>query len=62
LPESGQASSTLTEGEIHGSENQASIRVAERIGESLQGCTDLYGREMLRYGLDCESYVGMLAA
>jgi RimJ/RimL family protein N-acetyltransferase len=33
-------------------ENSASLRVAERLGESLQGRTDLYGREMLRYGID----------
>jgi len=31
-------------------ENHASIRVAERLGERLEGRTQLYGREMLRYG------------
>jgi RimJ/RimL family protein N-acetyltransferase len=37
-------------------ENQASIRVAERLGESLQGRIDHHGREMLSYGIDRESY------
>ncbi len=37
-------------------ENRASIRVAERLGECLQGRTDLLGREMLCYGIDRESY------
>jgi RimJ/RimL family protein N-acetyltransferase len=36
-------------------ENQASIRVAERLGETLQGRVDLAGREMLCYGIDRES-------
>jgi len=36
-------------------ENSASIRVAERLGESLQGRTDLKGQEMLRYGIDREN-------
>jgi RimJ/RimL family protein N-acetyltransferase len=38
-------------------ENQASIRVAERIGETLQGRIDHLGREMLCYGLDRETYL-----
>jgi RimJ/RimL family protein N-acetyltransferase len=33
-------------------ENRASIRVAERVGERLQGRIDHLGREMLCYGLD----------
>jgi RimJ/RimL family protein N-acetyltransferase len=37
-------------------ENRASIRVAERLGESLQGRIDHHGREMLSYGIDRESY------
>jgi RimJ/RimL family protein N-acetyltransferase len=37
-------------------ENHASIRVAERLGESLQGRVDLNGREMLWYAIDRESY------
>jgi len=37
-------------------ENRASIRVAERIGERLEGRIDHVGREMLRYGLDRETY------
>jgi len=37
-------------------ENQASIRVAERIGERLRGRADLLGREMLCYSIDRESY------
>ena len=32
-------------------ENRASIRVAERIGETLEGRIHHLGREMLRYGL-----------
>jgi RimJ/RimL family protein N-acetyltransferase len=46
-------------------ENRASIRVAERIGERLEGRIDHFGREMLRYGLDRETYrreVARLAA
>ncbi len=38
-------------------ENQASIRVAERIGEKLQGRILHCGREMLCYGLDRETYL-----
>jgi len=37
-------------------ENHASIRVAERLGESLQGRTDFFGREFLVYGIDRESW------
>jgi RimJ/RimL family protein N-acetyltransferase len=37
-------------------ENQASIRVAERVGERLQGRIQHFGREMLCYGIDRESY------
>jgi RimJ/RimL family protein N-acetyltransferase len=32
--------------------NAASIRVAERIGEKLEGRTQLFGREVLVYGID----------
>jgi RimJ/RimL family protein N-acetyltransferase len=38
-------------------ENRASIRVAERLGETLQDRIDHYGREMLCYGLDRETYL-----
>jgi RimJ/RimL family protein N-acetyltransferase len=38
-------------------ENRASIRVAERLGETLQGRIEHYGREMLRYGIDRETYL-----
>lgn len=38
-------------------ENRASIRVAERLGQSLKGRIDHFGREMLCYGIDWESYV-----
>ncbi len=37
-------------------ENRASIRVAERIGESLQGRLRHLERDMLCYGIDRESY------
>jgi RimJ/RimL family protein N-acetyltransferase len=37
-------------------ENQASIRVAERIGERPRGRIHHFGREMLCYGLDRETY------
>lgn len=40
-------------------DNHASIRVAERLGESLQGHTDLFGREMLCYGVDRETYCAL---
>jgi RimJ/RimL family protein N-acetyltransferase len=32
--------------------NQASIRVAERLGQSLEGRTELFGHEALVYGID----------
>ena len=32
-------------------ENEASIRVAERLGESLEGRTELFGHEVLIYGI-----------
>jgi len=38
-------------------ENQASIRVAERIGESLQGSIHHFGREILCYELDRDAYL-----
>ncbi len=38
-------------------ENQASIRVAERIGERPQGRIHHFGREMLCYGIDRETYL-----
>ena len=38
-------------------ENRASIRVAERIGERLQGHIQHFGREMLCYGLDRKDYL-----
>jgi RimJ/RimL family protein N-acetyltransferase len=37
-------------------ENRASIRVAERIGERLEGRVQHLGREMLCYGIDREVY------
>jgi len=42
-------------------ENRASIRVAERIGERLQGCINHLGREMLSYGLDRATYLRKVA-
>lgn len=41
--------------------NRASIRVAERIGEKLQGRIHHMGREMLCYELDRESYAPQAA-
>lgn len=38
-------------------DNAASIRVAERIGERLQGRIQHFGREMLCYGIDRETYL-----
>lgn len=38
-------------------ENRASIRVAERIGERLQGRILHFGREMLCFGIDRETYL-----
>lgn len=43
-------------------ENRASIRVAERIGERLEGRINHLGREMLCYGLDRETYMRQTAA
>src|SRR3954452_19872724 len=43
-------------------ENQASIRVAERIGERLAGRIQHLGREMLCYGLDRETYLAQVAS
>ena len=37
-------------------ENQASVRVAVRIGETLQGCVRHLGRERLCYGLDRDTW------
>ena len=37
-------------------DNRASIRVAERLGESLTDRLDFLGREVLSYGIDRESY------
>ncbi|HXD32060.1 MAG TPA: GNAT family N-acetyltransferase [Pyrinomonadaceae bacterium] len=33
-------------------ENKASIRVAERLGEKVEGTTELFGKHILIYGLD----------
>jgi RimJ/RimL family protein N-acetyltransferase len=41
-------------------ENQASIRAAERLGETLQGRTDMNGHDRLVYGIDRDSYVAQL--
>jgi RimJ/RimL family protein N-acetyltransferase len=38
-------------------ENGASIRVAERLGEKLQGLADLKGQEMLLYAIDRETWI-----
>jgi len=37
-------------------ENHASIRVAERIGETVEGRTQLLGTEVLVYGIDRETW------
>jgi RimJ/RimL family protein N-acetyltransferase len=37
-------------------DNHASIRVAERLGETPRGRIDLLGRKLLCYGIDRESY------
>jgi RimJ/RimL family protein N-acetyltransferase len=39
------------------SENRASINVAERLGERLEGKTDLLGIEVLIYGIDRETWI-----
>jgi RimJ/RimL family protein N-acetyltransferase len=36
--------------------NVASIKVAERLGERLEGKTELFGKEVLVYGIDRESW------
>ncbi|HYU33017.1 MAG TPA: GNAT family N-acetyltransferase [Thermoanaerobaculia bacterium] len=41
-------------------ENHASIRVAERLGESLQGRTEMLGKDLLVYGIDRESFLVMV--
>lgn len=41
--------------------NRPSIRVAERIGERLEASINQYGREMLVYGLDRETYLRTIA-
>jgi RimJ/RimL family protein N-acetyltransferase len=42
-------------------ENRASIRVAERLGERLEGRIQHFGREMLCYGIDRETYLTQVA-
>lgn len=42
-------------------ENHASIRVVERLGERLEGRIQHFGREMLCYGLDRETYLREVA-
>ncbi len=42
-------------------ENRASIRVAQRLGESLEGRIHHFGREMLCYGIDRETYLTQVA-
>ena len=37
-------------------DNQASIRVAERLGEKLEGKAEVFGREHLVYGIDRAAY------
>ena len=37
-------------------ENQPSIRVAERIGETVEGQTELLGTEVLVYGIDRDTW------
>jgi RimJ/RimL family protein N-acetyltransferase len=41
--------------------NLPSIRVAERIGERLEGRIKFFGRPMLCYGLDRETYLREVA-
>jgi RimJ/RimL family protein N-acetyltransferase len=41
--------------------NHASIRVAERLGERMEGRINHLGREMLCYGLDRETYLREVA-
>ncbi len=42
-------------------ENRASIRVAERLGERRRGRVQHFGKEMLCYGIDRESYAARIA-
>jgi RimJ/RimL family protein N-acetyltransferase len=37
-------------------ENRGSVRVAERLGERLEGRADLFGHEVLVYGIDRETW------
>jgi RimJ/RimL family protein N-acetyltransferase len=46
---------------IH-AENWASIRVAERLGETLEGRTELFGQAVLVYGIDREGGVSRLTS
>ena len=39
-------------------ENLASIRVAERLGERVEGRTELFGHEVLVYGIEREAWLG----
>jgi RimJ/RimL family protein N-acetyltransferase len=39
-------------------ENRASIRVAERLGEKVEGRTELFGHEVLVYGIERETWLG----
>lgn len=43
-------------------ENQASIRVAERLGERLEGRTELLGPSVLIYGVDREGWASRLTS
>jgi RimJ/RimL family protein N-acetyltransferase len=43
-------------------DNQASIRVAERLGERLEGCTKLVGQPVLIYGIDREGWASRLTS
>ncbi len=38
-------------------DNHASLRLVERLGETLQGRVDLYGTEMLCFGIDRETHL-----
>jgi RimJ/RimL family protein N-acetyltransferase len=41
-------------------ENRGSIRVAERLGERLEGRTELFGKEVLVYGIDKAAWDGAI--
>jgi RimJ/RimL family protein N-acetyltransferase len=43
-------------------ENRASIRVAERLGETLEGRTELFGQAVLIYGIDRERWASRLTS